>query len=236
MKKLILASGICVLLSGQTINAKEHNPTTYNMSKETEQKIGGTIFGSALAGLAVGGPVGAIVGVIGGHIAGKQMEAHEHKDQMSDALVANAKEIDRLKWQLANVQQDNQALQLLSIHQLEFQVLFNTGKDELNQRGQKKVTQLAEYLAQRPELNIRLDGFADPRGTDEYNNVLSQHRALSVKQALIDAGVAERRISTYSHGSNLSTAKNGNIDDYATERRVNIEITPAEMSTANTQP
>jgi hypothetical protein len=51
-----------------------------------------------------------------------------------------------------------------------------------------------EYLTANPDNYILLDGCSDPRGTNEYNLELSLKRVESVKQAIIKAGIPEKRV------------------------------------------
>lgn len=112
---------------------------------------------------------------------------------------------------------------------LQLEVLFETGDDQLSRDNHRALGVLARFLLEYPHLAIRLDGFADPRGTDEYNNVLSDYRARAVQEALIAAGIAPGRIERRVHGAGLTRATAGNYQSYALERRVDIHIyNPAE--------
>ena len=66
-------------------------------------------------------------------------------------------------------------------------VLFDYDKAEVRSDEQAKITQLAEYIKQNDGLVVRLDGHADPRGSDPYNMKLSERRVTAVKKALIAA-------------------------------------------------
>lgn len=57
-----------------------------------------------------------------------------------------------------------------------------------------------QYLALRPEAKLILDGYADERGSLEYNQALSQRRADDVKNYLIEQGVPADKIETRAHG------------------------------------
>ncbi len=58
----------------------------------------------------------------------------------------------------------------------------------------------ADFLAKNPEVNIRIEGNCDPRGTNEYNMALGERRALSAKKYLTNIGIAEERMTTISYG------------------------------------
>ena len=80
-----------------------------------------------------------------------------------------------------------------------------------------------------------LHGYADPRGTEDYNEVLSHYRAISVKDALELAGVDYSRISITAHGANRPKTPQDNADTYALERRVDIEIVNPQPNVVSMQ-
>jgi peptidoglycan-associated lipoprotein len=56
------------------------------------------------------------------------------------------------------------------------------------------------YLKAHPEATVRVEGYCDERGTEEYNLALGQRRADNAKQALVAEGIAADRINTISYG------------------------------------
>lgn len=107
---------------------------------------------------------------------------------------------------------------------IQLQVLFETGQDELTERGRASILLLAELLQAYPQLLVRLEGHTDSRGTDEYNNVLSDYRARSVEDCLIAAGIEAARIERSACGNSRSRATRDDIRGQALERRVTIEV------------
>lgn len=198
---------------------------------ETEAKQGASFFTSAIIGAMAGGPVGFMLGAIGGAYMGEQIKKadalEDQENLLSGAEVALSKSqetIIRLEQELLNAESEVENMQQLAINNLKFQVLFKTGQDELSARGKNKVQALADFLKQSPDLLVRLNGHADPRGTDKYNNVLSDFRAKNVENDLVAAGIEANRIERLAHGAQASTAHKGDLEAYAMERRVNIEI------------
>jgi outer membrane protein OmpA-like peptidoglycan-associated protein len=59
--------------------------------------------------------------------------------------------------------------------------------------------QFQQYLAQHPDAQLILDGHADRRGPQRYNQALSERRAEAAKRFLVDHGVAEEKIVTRGH-------------------------------------
>jgi outer membrane protein OmpA-like peptidoglycan-associated protein len=73
-------------------------------------------------------------------------------------------------------------------------VLFQTGKAELNGRSHYNIQELAAYLQANPERKVLVEGFTDATGSDALNQRLSEHRADAVANALRRQGVAAQRI------------------------------------------
>lgn len=180
-----------------------------------------TFTASAIIGGIAGGPIGFMLGAIGGAYLGEQSKkAVATNDELS--LAEN--EISQLESQLGQHKTKVAKMEKKIAKKLEFQVMFPTGKDAITVQDQERISSLSSYLKENNQLRVRLDGHADPRGTDEYNNVLSAERAKSIAAALENTGIAAERIEVYSHGSSFSTNVEANRDDYAFERRVNIEV------------
>ncbi len=58
----------------------------------------------------------------------------------------------------------------------------------------------SDFLMNNPNVNIRIEGNCDSRGTNEYNMALGERRALSAKKYLMNLGVDEARMTTVSYG------------------------------------
>ena len=212
MKKLVLASSIAV------IAASTHLPVYAKEKSETIKEA--TIFSSAVAGAVAAGPIGMVLGAVTGAYFSDQKTVHDTRTQLQLSHHINAHLEENINMQNQKIAELEKAVS----NKLEFQVLFPTGVDQLSAQDMKRINSLATYLNDNPTLNVRLDGFADPRGTDEYNNVLSQERALSVVKALEEKGIERNRIDFQGHGSSLSIATQGDLEGYAMERRVKIEV------------
>ncbi|MGD8697081.1 MAG: OmpA family protein, partial [Gammaproteobacteria bacterium] len=83
---------------------------------------------------------------------------------------------------------------------------------------------LARMLEENPDVKIRLDGYADPRGESAANLELSGERVGSVREALTARGIAADRIESHAHGAGRSEAATGDLDAYALERRVRVRL------------
>ncbi len=79
-------------------------------------------------------------------------------------------------------------------------------------------------LQRNPDLEIRITGHADERGSDEYNLALGNRRALAAKRYLTDRGIAESRIMTSSLGEERPIAMGANEEAWAQNRRDEFTI------------
>jgi outer membrane protein OmpA-like peptidoglycan-associated protein len=103
-------------------------------------------------------------------------------------------------------------------------VLFNTGRAELNPGAGRILDQLAQFLNEHKERRVEVDGFTDSVGTDAYNEDLSQRRADAVKSALMFRGVDASRISTVGYGKSYPVANNTDSGGRQLNRRVEVVI------------
>lgn len=217
MKKAILITAIISLTSTAAM-ADFNKPTT-------EDKKGGVIVGSFITGAVAGGPLGAIAGTLAGIWLGEQVKEADRVDAIEAELSNSNTQLNRLTRQLAQSERDSQKYAQIALDQLQLELLFKTGNSELTTQGQQRMTFLADFIVNNPELNIELDGYADPRGDANYNLSLSDERVQSVQQLLMDNGVDEDRIVTRSHGASQSLSAVGDYDSYAMERVVKIQLT-----------
>lgn len=103
-------------------------------------------------------------------------------------------------------------------------VLFDTGKSELNSGATRKLDQLAQFLSEHKDRRVQIDGFTDSVGSDAYNQELSQRRANAVKNALLTRGIDSARINTEGYGKNYPVANNGDSGGRQLNRRVEVVI------------
>ena len=105
---------------------------------------------------------------------------------------------------------------------LQGDVLFRTGSAEITPDIAHQIQVLAQAVSKSPELKIRVDGYADPRGTIDTNMKLSQDRANAVRDLLLASGVSDEALEVNAYGKSQSTAEDS--DGYAMERRVRLTL------------
>ncbi|MBN2261942.1 MAG: OmpA family protein [Prolixibacteraceae bacterium] len=106
------------------------------------------------------------------------------------------------------------------------EVYFETDKYELDAEAEEELNKLVKYLFDNPMLNIRLYGFADPRGSSDYNKTLSARRVEAVKKHLIRKGVPENRIMVRALGEIQEIQRDETIpldERYRISRKVQFE-------------
>lgn len=79
-------------------------------------------------------------------------------------------------------------------------VLFDYDSYVIRPDAQGIISHAAEYLNAHPNIHVLIAGYADERGSAEYNLALGENRATAVRNALISAGVASDQLQIISYG------------------------------------
>lgn len=198
----------------------------------------------AIAGAAAGGPIGFMVGgIVGIFVADQTRKGNDAQIELEKTqgdIEALALELDQMNQTISEKELTIAKLEQQTIDKLALQVMFGTGADELDSQDAERIEVLATHLLRNDDLIVNLSGHTDPRGTDEYNNVLALERAKAVAKALTEHGVGDERIILQGFGASLSKATPGHYDQYARDRRVDIEIlnrkSQSPIATINTTP
>ena len=103
-------------------------------------------------------------------------------------------------------------------------VLFDTGKYSLKPGAREKLAKVAGILLAYPGLNIEVGGYTDNVGGDAMNQTLSENRAGSVRDYLVNQGVATNSVSARGFGNSLPVATNDNSTGRQQNRRVELLV------------
>jgi outer membrane protein OmpA-like peptidoglycan-associated protein len=103
-------------------------------------------------------------------------------------------------------------------------VLFDTGKYSLKPGAREKLAKVAGILIAYPTLNIAVGGYTDNVGGDDMNQTLSENRADSVRDYLVQQGVGTNSVSAKGFGNTLPVASNDNSAGRQENRRVELVV------------
>lgn len=209
-KYLILGVVGAALLTGcQT------DPRTGQIIVPKLVKYGGI---SAAACAAIGGVLdgksGAIKGGLGCGLVGGAVGAYmDHQER-------------ELKQKLQNtpvqVQRQGDNINLVMPENITFPV----DGYQLSQNSMYSLSEIAQVLATYSGTRINVKGYTDSTGSRSYNMGLSERRANSVTQFLVQNGVDRRRINSQGFGPDYPVASNQTPAGRQQNRRVEIQIIP----------
>lgn len=211
-------------------------PLAVQAAASRQENIG--LGAGAVVGAAAGGPVGLIVGAAIGASVGDHLQRKNEKiETLSSELSASKSEVVRLERDIGRMDHNLDALSA-ELQQLQryaspamvslleagiaMDLLFRTDEAVLADTTGSRLHRLAVTLAEMPGIRVQLDGFADERGDEAYNQKLSEQRVDFIRDQLVAAGVDASRITATAHGE--SPAQDDSIDSFALERRVSLKL------------
>ncbi len=103
-------------------------------------------------------------------------------------------------------------------------VLFDTGRFSLKPGAREKLAKVAGILLAYPGLNIAVGGYTDNVGGDDMNQRLSENRAGSVRDYLVQQGVETDSVSAKGFGNTSPVASNDNSAGRQQNRRVELLV------------
>jgi len=101
-------------------------------------------------------------------------------------------------------------------------VRFDTAKSDIKPRYFPILDEVVAVMKKNPNLKVEIQGHTDNRGTQKYNQKLSEDRARSVLQYLVKAGIARSRLAYAGYGFAKPVASNSTSPGRAHNRRVNL--------------
>jgi outer membrane protein OmpA-like peptidoglycan-associated protein len=241
MKQTVMITAVAALIAAGAAQAETPPAET----PKSVAKQGAVVIGTAVTGAVLGGPIGYMLGGLTGAWLASNIAKADERDDSVIRLAAAEDEIDSMSTQLHEVNAETRSLadalqdtrdamsryRRLASEYVSFELLFHTGEGSLTDAGEARLDQLAVFLAEQPDIDVTLSGFADPRGDDAFNMALSEERVRTVAGTLEASGVEARRISVNAFGDQRSTSADGDLDAYALERRVTIELSVPNFAT-----
>jgi outer membrane protein OmpA-like peptidoglycan-associated protein len=103
-------------------------------------------------------------------------------------------------------------------------ILFDLDSAALRPESRATLRDLSDNFKRYPDEIIDVEGHTDSSGTTEYNQSLSQRRAGSVRDFLVDSGVPSRSVTATGYGELRPKASNTTPEGRQLNRRVEIHI------------
>ncbi|HKY93559.1 MAG TPA: OmpA family protein, partial [Nevskiaceae bacterium] len=103
-------------------------------------------------------------------------------------------------------------------------VNFEFNKDTLTAQAQDVLRGVAKGLVSQPSMRVEIAGHTDSKGSDAYNQRLSERRAASVRTFLIGQGVTSSQLSSKGYGEKQPVASNETDEGRAQNRRVEFRV------------
>ena len=103
-------------------------------------------------------------------------------------------------------------------------ILFAYDKSDIVGGEQTKIADIAAFMKQNADAELSLEGYADPRGADDYNLKLSDRRVKAVRDALAAGGVEAKRIRIGARGEKDRNCDQDTEDCFQKNRRVEVFV------------
>ena len=177
----------------------------------------GAVIGSASGNTALGAIIGAAVGGATGAVIGNQMDkqAEEIKNTVPDAKVERVGEG--------------------IVVEFSSKVLFAYDKSNLSDEAKTSLDKLVTVLNNYPDTDIEIQGHTDSKGTEDYNQSLSERRANTVSGYLVGQGIKDNRLTIKGFGETIPKYSNDTADGRTQNRRVEFLITANEKMKAEAE-
>jgi outer membrane protein OmpA-like peptidoglycan-associated protein len=172
--------------------------------------------------------------------ASQASSAHAVSEAQEDAAKANrhAQQADsdkaemraRLSTQLNLILQTRDSARGLIVNMSD--VLFDTGQYSLKPGAREKLAKVAGILVAYPGINVQVGGYTDNVGSDDMNQSLSEHRAGSVRDYLVESGVNSNAVTAQGYGNTQPVSTNDNSTGRQRNRRVELVVSGDVIGTS----
>jgi outer membrane protein OmpA-like peptidoglycan-associated protein len=156
----------------------------------------------------------------------EQQKAEQEADKARQAAADANRQKEEMRARLLN--QLNQVLQTkdtdrgLVVNMPD--VLFDSGQYTLKPAARERLARIAGIVTGYPELAFEIEGHADATGGDDFNQLLSEKRAASVRDYLVNAGVSINNVIARGLGKTRPIAENTTAQGRKLNRRVEMIV------------
>jgi len=103
-------------------------------------------------------------------------------------------------------------------------VLFDFNKYTLKPEARERLARISGIVLAYPDLHLNIEGYTDSIGSDEYNQILSEKRAATVRDYLISSGVSINNVVAQGFGKTNPVADNTTPAGRKLNRRVDMVV------------
>jgi outer membrane protein OmpA-like peptidoglycan-associated protein len=115
-------------------------------------------------------------------------------------------------------------------------VLFDSGQYTLKPAARERLARISGIISAYPDLKLQIEGYTDSTGSDDYNQRLSEKRAGSVRDYLVDAGVSINNVFAQGMGKSDPIADNSTAAGRKLNRRVEMIVSGESIGTGTVAP
>jgi outer membrane protein OmpA-like peptidoglycan-associated protein len=154
--------------------------------------------------------------------AAADAEAERARQAAAQAESERAELRKQLLEQLSTILQTRDSARGLIVNMSD--VLFDTGSYTLKPDAREKLAKISGILLAYPSLKIQVEGHTDSVGGDDYNQRLSEQRAQSVREYLVDQMVSADSVTAFGFGKSKPVAANDTPEGRQQNRRVELVV------------
>jgi OOP family OmpA-OmpF porin len=103
-------------------------------------------------------------------------------------------------------------------------IFFDFDSASLNKNSELELNRVLELLKTNLKMTVEISAHTDDKGSDEYNNRLSQARAESVVRYMAENGIVKERMIAKGYGKTMPSVPNDSDENRAKNRRVEFKI------------
>lgn len=154
---------------------------------------------------------------------------------LSQVLEVGVRNQERTQAQLQLTKRPDQSDVALEGDQIRIKrrILFATGSATILPESFGLMSEIVDTILRHPELRlVEVQGHTDDRGSDKFNLELSQNRADSVRNWLVDHGIQSERLRAKGYGETQPLAPNITAANRARNRRVQFQVVEREEGAA----
>ena len=164
-----------------------------------------------------GAVIGAVVGGTAGAILGKYMDkqAQEIEEEVPGATVEKVETVDP---------ETGETVTESVVITFDSGILFDFNSYNLTVASRQELDRMAGILNRYPDTDLNIEGHTDSKGTETYNQKLSEQRAAAVSDYLATDGISRGRMTVRGYGESSPVATNETDAGRSANRRVEIKI------------